>query len=811
MTLNQSSSEQQTSKEDNTMSSTNTLLSTNNISTGNVTANNHHSMMNETIPQLSLSILNISLRDHNNNDHHHHVNISTSTSPNKHIPSTLNNNMFHSNSNNVNNNTENNNNIGRMNNNQEQPKQPHQLELSPRFDAPYTRPRGNSNGLPPIGNSINNAPRFDSVSISHSPAANINPFVNGVPSSPYHGNQQTISMMNGNSNMNTNTSFSPLIGSPNQNNRSSYVVPHQYNSPYSSHGYLNPSSLNESPIVSDSFMMINSLSPSVSPNTSPRLSRAMIVGGRSNSMPPIPAFSMFSSPHPQNDEDLDKMNNYISKSVNMKVLEEDEDLLEQGNMFTNGNGWYGNNGYMNINNGHNGYEDQFVVGHLEMSPSQPMLSPHYDPMSITSPNLGISPFTNGMKNNRPMNFIGTNLSATSNICPIISTSNFSNNNISEAMSPTSTSSSSSTGTGSDGGSKSHKHPGEYPSRTLFVRNISSNVEDEELKELFESFGPVRNMYTACKHRGFVMITYYDIRHAKQAKKNLQSKLIKKRKIDIHYSIPKENPSDKDQQHNQETLVVFNLDPSITNEELKTIFTQFGGDVKEIRETPNKKFHKFIEFYDTRDAEKAMKQLNKTELKGKKIKIEYSRPGGLRNKYTGNDPIMPSSPVNTPVLFNSPTPLATTLTPPKNDLHGAKGRRRALSAEEKEQFKLDLGKVLCGLDKRTTLMVKNIPNKYTQKMLLETIDGEFKTKYDFFYLPIDFKNKCNVGYAFINFVDAKSIVPFVERFNHKKWEKFNSEKVCDITYARIQGKNNLINHFQNSSLMCEDEDCRPIFY
>ena len=69
--------------------------------------------------------------------------------------------------------------------------------------------------------------------------------------------------------------------------------------------------------------------------------------------------------------------------------------------------------------------------------------------------------------------------------------------------------------------------------------------------------------------------------------------------------------------------------------------------------------------------------------------------------------------------------------------------------------------MTGEDKRTTLMVKNIPNKYTQKMLLATIDEHFKGQYDFFYLPIDFKNKCNVGYAFLNMVWALPILQLHE--------------------------------------------------
>lgn len=83
------------------------------------------------------------------------------------------------------------------------------------------------------------------------------------------------------------------------------------------------------------------------------------------------------------------------------------------------------------------------------------------------------------------------------------------------------------------------------------------------------------------------------------------------------------------------------------------------------------------------------------------------------------------------------------------------------------------------------MIKNIPNKYNQKMLLTTIDESFAGMFDFFYLPIDFKNKCNVGYAFINVVRPEFIIPITRRFDNKKWEKFNSEKVCHISYARIQ--------------------------
>jgi len=90
-------------------------------------------------------------------------------------------------------------------------------------------------------------------------------------------------------------------------------------------------------------------------------------------------------------------------------------------------------------------------------------------------------------------------------------------------------------------------------------------------------------------------------------------------------------------------------------------------------------------------------------------------------------------------------------------------------------------------------------------------GHGSDKMDFFYLPIDFKNKCNRGYAFVNFVDYKDIIPFFGQYTKCGWKRFNSDKICDITYARIQGKAAMLKRFENSSLMEKDDEYRPMVF
>jgi hypothetical protein len=77
------------------------------------------------------------------------------------------------------------------------------------------------------------------------------------------------------------------------------------------------------------------------------------------------------------------------------------------------------------------------------------------------------------------------------------------------------------------------------------------------------------------------------------------------------------------------------------------------------------------------------------------------------------------------------------------------------------------------------MIRHIPNKYTISFFLEEIDSEFKNKYDLLYLPIDYENKCNLGFAFINFTDPMHLILFYDRHRGKKWLKFKSDKVKNI--------------------------------
>ncbi|KAG9246370.1 RNA recognition motif 2-domain-containing protein [Calycina marina] len=138
-----------------------------------------------------------------------------------------------------------------------------------------------------------------------------------------------------------------------------------------------------------------------------------------------------------------------------------------------------------------------------------------------------------------------------------------------------------------------------------------------------------------------------------------------------------------------------------------------------------------------------------------------------------------------------------------------GRPRNNNTAASNHNYVDVDKILDGMDVRTTVMLRNIPNKLSQAQLKEIVDDSSACKYDFMYLRIDFSNDCNVGYAFINFTDPLDIIDFVRTRSGQKWYK--SDKVAEVSYATIQGKDCLVQKFRNSSVMLEPPHYRPKLY
>jgi hypothetical protein len=111
---------------------------------------------------------------------------------------------------------------------------------------------------------------------------------------------------------------------------------------------------------------------------------------------------------------------------------------------------------------------------------------------------------------------------------------------------------------------------------------------------------------------------------------------------------------------------------------------------------------------------------------------------------------------------------------------------------------------------TTVMIRNIPTRYTSPSLIDVLrDHGFDKTFDFMYLPMDFRTKKNVGYAFVNFIMPEYVEKFVAEFQGLQLKANTSQKCLEIVPSRRQGFLENIGVFGASELLTSNTQ-QPYF-
>jgi len=112
---------------------------------------------------------------------------------------------------------------------------------------------------------------------------------------------------------------------------------------------------------------------------------------------------------------------------------------------------------------------------------------------------------------------------------------------------------------------------------------------------------------------------------------------------------------------------------------------------------------------------------------------------------------------------------------------------------------------------TTLMIRNIPRKYTQRQLLIDLNDAHAIlgKVDFFYLPADLGTGRNLGYCFVNFVRPQDAVEVKHKL-HKLRLFSGAKSGLSIGFADVQGlESNLRNVRRPLMHRIKNREYRPL--
>ncbi|KAA8533239.1 hypothetical protein F0562_033228 [Nyssa sinensis] len=364
--------------------------------------------------------------------------------------------------------------------------------------------------------------------------------------------------------------------------------------------------------------------------------------------------------------------------------------------------------------------------------------------------------------------------------------------------------------------------------TLVIFNLDPDVSAGSLKEIFEAFGPVKELRETPLKRQQRFVEFYDVKDAAKALKEMNGKEIHGKHAVIEFS----RPGGHSRRFSKATHNTINSFHSTANYSTKNsrcppppppLPHKISGHHSPTS-VPPRGSHTQNQF-STKKLGFSKGNVNGSGGVNGAVQTSMaslSLSGGIGNGIEETNSRAPKK--NLKKNRNS----TSKLQPPQLTNSSSKPPWKGRQAKNFDpRFLINEDAIMetnCR-DSRTTVMIKNIPNKYSQKLLLNMLDNHCihcneqiadgddqpLSSYDFVYLPIDFINKCNVGYGFVNMTSPQATWRLYKAFHLRNWEVFNSRKICEVTYARLQGVEALKEHFKNSKFPCEAEEYMPVVF
>jgi len=133
-------------------------------------------------------------------------------------------------------------------------------------------------------------------------------------------------------------------------------------------------------------------------------------------------------------------------------------------------------------------------------------------------------------------------------------------------------------------------------------------------------------------------------------------------------------------------------------------------------------------------------------------------------------------------------------------------------DEFDEYEVWPQKIMSGEETRTTVMLRKVSKDCCRDSFVKLLQRcGLADRYDFLHVPFHKRRNSHCGFAFVNLVGPEDVLQIYCSLQSEAWRDLIGPPAPQLSYARLQGQQALVAHFNTSTVMLEsDSTKRPMF-